>query len=393
MRYTHVLVALLVGGAVLHVHARAPQAMPLLAPQAMPLLDKSALVYEGAFRLPDATVNGTSFHYGGTALGFNSNRRSLFLVGHDWHQRVAEISIPQPRRSAVVDQLSTATLLQPFADVTEGRLPLVDQGTVKIGGMLVSGDRLYVSAYSYYDGDANQRLSHFVSGLDLGVQGDVQGPIQVWEKAGLVSGYMADVPDQWQALLGGPVLIGQCCLAIISRTSYGPAAFAVDLSRLGRSEPIAPLPLVYYPSAHPLGQWGTQNAYVNGSTSIRGLVFPARTRSILFFGRHGIGPFCYGSGVECHDPADPSQGTHAYPYEYYVWAYDASNLLAVRDGTKQPWEVRPYATWILDMPFKPSSGAAVINGAAYDSTSGRVFVSQAYGDRSLPVIHVFRLQS
>jgi hypothetical protein len=284
-------------------------------------------------------------------------------------------------------------VLQPFADVTEGRLPLVDQGTVKIGGLLVGDDRLYVSAYSYYDGDGNQRLSHFVSGLDLAVRDDVQGPYQVWDRAGLVSGYMARVPVEWQPLLGGPVLVGQCCLAIISRTSYGPAAFAVDLSTLAQPDPILALPLLYYPPAHPLGQWGTQNPYVNGSTSIRGLVFPARTRSLLLFGRHGTGPFCYGSGAECNDPADQSQGTHAYPYEYYVWAYDALDLLAVRDGLRQPWEVRPYATWILDIPFKPSSGAAVINGAAYDSTSGRVYVSQAYGDRSLPLIHVFRVGS
>ncbi len=108
------------------------------------------------------------------------------------------------------------------------------------------------------------------------------------------------------------------------------------------------------------------------------------------FGRQGIGPFCYGTGAACHDPADNSQGTHGYPYVYFVWAYDAADFAAVRAGTKQAWEVVPYAIWTLPLPF--GNPNAHLNGAAYDPVTGRIFVSQGFGDGAKPLIHVFAVQ-
>ena len=204
-----------------------------------------------------------------------------------------------------------------------------------------------------------------------------------------MSGYMATVPVEWQSSLGAPALTGQCCLPIVSRTSYGPAVFAFDPAELGHGDAARATPLLYYPASHPLGDWGTQNPYFNGSTEIRGLVLAEGTRSLLFFGRHGTGPFCYGTGDHCGDPSSPAKGTHAYPYQYQVWAYDVLDLLQVKDGKKQPWEVKPYSTWSLDLPFMPSNGSVALNGAAYDSATGRLFLSQAFGDRKQPLIHVF----
>ena len=122
-----------------------------------------------------------------------------------------------------------------------------------------------------------------------------------------------------------------------------------------------------------------------------GVVFPDGTRSVLFFGRHGLGPFCYGTGEKCHDPYDGSQGTHGYPYAYRVWAYDAVDLAAAKNGEKQPWDIKPYAVWNLDLPF--ASGSGHLNGAAYDPVTGQIFVSQAFGDGTKPLIHVFTVGS
>ena len=69
-----------------------------------------------------------------------------------------------------------------------------------------------------------------------------------------------------------------------------------------------------------------------------------------------------------------------------VWAYDANELLAGKQGQKQPWEVTPYATWPLTWPF----GSATLGGAAYDAVTGTIYVSQQFGNGSDPVIHVFR---
>ncbi|WP_297636489.1 hypothetical protein [Caldilinea sp.] len=142
----------------------------------------------------------------------------LFIGCHAWRQHLAEIAIP-----STLHLSETAALRQDCTDVTEGRLDLVDD-MPNLGGALVYGGRLIVSAYGYYDADVSQTRSHFASSTDLAQIGDVVGPEQVGEQAGVVAGYMTIIPEEWQASLGGPALTGQCCIPIISRTSAGPAA-------------------------------------------------------------------------------------------------------------------------------------------------------------------------
>lgn len=360
-------------------------------PTSLPLLQKADLTYQGAFRLPEGTFGSSSFHYGGTALAYHPGNNSLFLVGHDWDQRVAEVAIPQIIHGTQLSQLATATVRQPFTDASEGKMFTVDSGNVKVGGLLVSSGKLYGSAYSYYDADTNQVLSHYRTATNLASQGDVQGMFQLGTLgAGMVSGYMALIPSEWQALLGGTALTGQCCLAIIGRTSSGPAAFVWEPNDLGSKNPVPAQPLVYYPLSTPLAAWGSTNPYYNGATEVKGVVFPPGTRSVLFFGRHGTGTFCYGTGSECNDPTDSAKGTHAYPYKYQVWAYDAAALLQVKHGQVQPWAVRPYTVWNFDLPL---AGAIHIGGATYDPNGRRIFLSQQCADTNcLPVIHVFTVR-
>jgi hypothetical protein len=350
----------------------------------LPLLPRSALTYLGAFRVPNQDGAGNSLGYAGHALSYNPAHHSLFFGGHDWYQELCEIGIP-----AAITLTQTAPILQDCVDVSEGRLGQVDDGTVKLGGTLPYGGRLIVSAYSYYDADANQALSHFASGFDLDAAGDIQGPYAVGDWAGIVSGYMAQVPAEWQAALGGPALTGNCCLSIISRTSYGPAVSVFDPDDVGAQNPVPAAPLLYYPAAHPLADWDATSDYFNGSTNIVGVAFPPGSRSVLFFGRQGIGPFCYGTGDECSDPVDPYKGTHAYPYIHQVWAYDALELQAVAEGSKQPWEVLPYALWHLDE--MDAAGGATIAGAAYDPASGRVYITERYGEE--PLVHVYQISA
>src|SRR5205807_1920572 len=117
---------------------------------------------------------------------------------------------------------------------------------------------------------------------------------------GYTSGYLGLVPPAWRKRLGGPALTGQCCIPIISRTSYGPGVFAFNPAQLGRKHPVPARPLVYYTqSHHSLGPWNTdwdprRGTLFNGATAIKGVVFPRGSRSVLFFGTQGVGPFCYG---------------------------------------------------------------------------------------------------
>jgi hypothetical protein len=242
------------------------------------------------------------------------------------------------------------------------------------------GGWLYFNEYLYYDGSGAQKESLFVRPSDLSALGEVEGPLRVGPLgAGFYSGYMAAVPRPLQPLLGGPAIIGNCCLAIISRTSLGPAAFAFDpLTRSVKK------PLVYYPATHAtLGAWNESTPFFSGADTVRGVVVPDGYRSVLFFGRHAT-RFCYGSGAQCGDPTSAAQGTHGYPYVTYVWAYDANDLARVASGETDPWQVKPYATWTL-----PELAGSEVGGAAFDPRTGRLFVSELLGDGQLPAIHVY----
>lgn len=382
---------------------------------AEPLLQQSNMEYQGAFRLPRGRHGISpqvydSFAYGGTALAYNPANDSLFVVGHDWEQRVAEIRIPKIVNNTQLDKLSVAGVIQGVHDITEGRMANIlagesfFPGTVKIGGLLVYNGKLVGTSYAYFDGAGQAALSHFISSPNLSATGDFQGMFKVGLNigAGFVDGYMALIPKAWQAFFGGPALTGNAALGVVSRTSYGPSSFVFDPDELGRENPVPAAAVVYYPQKHAtLGDWGSTNPYFNGTTQIRGLVFPAGWRSVLFFGRHGTGKFCYGAGIgeaalattsgQCYDPADSSKGTHGYPYVYQVWAYDALDLLAVKNGEKKPWGIKPYAIWQFNLPFGKSN--AIINGAAYDPQGRRIFISAAYGDNDgMPLIHVFELK-
>lgn len=366
--------------------------LPAATTATLPLLQKANLVYEGAFRVPNAGADYLqTFDYGGTALGFNSNNNSIFLTGHDWYQRTAELKIPAIVNSTNLNNLNTATLLQGFVDETEGKLASINSDTsnaAKIGGHLVYNNKLIVSGYSYYDAADTQSKSHFTRPLSLSTTGQVVGPYLVGSDPHYTDGYMTLIPPEWQASFGGPALTGMCCQAILSVQSNGPSVSVFDPSTTAQPA----IRLLGYPSSNPLAPHDSQNAIYNATTRISGVIFPNGTRSVLFFGRHGTGPYCYGTGADCNDPADDSKGTHAYPYVYQVWAYDANDLLAVKNGTKQQYEPKPYAVWTFNLPFEDNLNMHFTGGAAYDPATNRIYLSQMSVDGAGPIIHVFKVQ-
>jgi hypothetical protein len=220
---------------------------------------------------------------------------------------------------------------------------------------------------------------------------------------------MASVPAEWREALGGPALTGQCCMPIISRTSWGPGLFSWNPADLGRRDPVPVTPLLYYTQEHPtLGRWDETHPAFGGTTEVAGVAIVNGTRTVLFAGRTGTGPFCYGIGVSderkakergpageryCHDPVNDANAPHAYPYRLQFWAYDINDLAAVRAGKKDPWEVKPYAVWPFDLPIDERHKR--LGSMAYDPVERRIFLSQLLGDPDgfdlRPLIHVFKV--
>ncbi len=378
-------------------------------PQEQPLLQFSDLGYAGAFRLP-STWQGDTFEFAGRAMAYNPARNSLFISSRAGN--VAEVSIPTPAITSNVNEMPFASYLQGFRDPTEGHFREIAADGAALSGLYVHGDRLYGTGSIFYDAMNSQVVSHFSHSTELS-QPSFLGMSQVWEtgKAGYVSGYMASIPSEWQEVLGGSAITGQCCIPIVTRTSYGPAAFAWNPLDVGRQNQVSATPLLYYSSAHQtLGPWDGSNPTYGGTVAMGGAALIAGTRTALFIGRNGAGDFCYGNGTGiqalagtkgpdgepyCYDPTSSDKGQHAYPYRYQIWAYDLNEFAAVKAGAKQPWEVRPYAVWPFDLPVPEPS--VLIGGVSYDAQRQVIYLLQMRADQDgyayRPLVHVLKMNA
>lgn len=447
LRYPTALWAIFLGACAVAMSNPAPAARPSALTDEqirLPLVQKDDLVYTGAFRLPAPLNKQQTFEWGGTALSYWPAHNSLLLVGLDWHQQVAEVSIPDPGRGSTLDELPRAEFIQPLTDILRGNLKTIDGETtngVKIGGITALDSSLVVTAWSFYDsGVQTQTRSHFVTGQDFSSLGSIAGPYQVGTGfqsinqndrtriAGFVSGYMSPIPKEWQPALGGTHLTGQGTISILRRTSAGPSASVFTPTELGSKTPASAKIVMGYPIDsdspnsglnHPtLGVWGEEGGLYNGTQYFKGMVFPDGTRSVLFFGWGGD-KFCYGPNTSnaalhfktvpgtnnqqhyCYDPVPSNEwtGPHSYPSKSLVFAYDVEDFIDVKNDSKRPWEVRPYATWNFTLPFQSTIvngldlGNVEIQGAAYDPVRRRLFISSFLADNSQPLIHVFVLKS
>lgn len=474
-------------------------------PETLPLFQLGNLQYSGAFRVPKGTFGASSFSLAGVSSGslaYNPAGNSLFILGNDqdFPKHVAEISIPTLSTSLTMSAWPTATVVQPFVDPAEGTAgaAMLNQD-YKAGGLLVFGTQLYASNWIYYDGNGAQSVSHYRRPLNLSDRGHVEGFYKLMSGTtnltGYVSGGMALVPAAWRAPLGGTILSEQSGIPIPSRTTFGQSAVVWDPASFGPSTPATPL--MYFTTDHPIsGSTANSSGYDavsrvwNGSTEIRGVVFPEGYRSVLYFGRQGL-TYCYGQGVnldpsipgsqvvesnggsganastdstgrvvslpnvrtnalpgdwvwlkdqtspnidgkhpgasyvtsyansgapnatvtvaagfppglanqrfnagslDCFDPFDVgSKGNHGYPYVTQVWAYDAADLLAVKNGQKQPWDPRPYGLWDISARFPAWNATGDVCGAAYDPATGRIFLCVPAIDGDAPAIYVFSM--
>jgi hypothetical protein len=378
--------------------AQAPSGVASLSPPAspvppaqQPLLEGGDLRFLGTITLPDDDGQGTTLGYGGHALGLSADGQSLyFSCIHG--TRLARVSLP--------DVGGQAALLEPCLGLPNlDALDPTDPNPKRIGGLVAWNGRLVLSGYAVYDAGGIVTKSHW-AGTTIAT---ATGPVAVGDELpGLVAGYMGIVPEDWRPLLGGPALTGQCCISVISRTSYGPSVSVFDPDEVGVKKKVSAKMLVGYPRNHEtLGDYDRESPYFSSAVLMGGVAFPAGTRSLLFIGRHGSG-YCYGEGTNdptlhgkptstgtlwCYDPASADKGAHAFPYRHMVWAYDANDLAAVARGRKAPWDVKPYTSWTLT-EMSGGTGNAWINGAVYDHVRRRIYITP----RSVPILYVYAVK-
>jgi hypothetical protein len=209
---------------------------------------------------------------------------------------------------------------------------------------------------------------------------------------------MSDVPAEWEEALGGEAVAGGQCMPIVSRTSNGPSLFAFDPDDINvAASPIFAVPLMYFAGDHldDFGAYNGNTALWGGADCISDVILFPGTRTALFMGRKGMGPYCY--GASCNDPEDSQSGNHAAPYGYQYWWFDMLDFAAVKLGTMQPYEPRPYAYGTFTFPITDPAKTFIF-GMAYDPTNNLLYVGQARVDpaespRQFPVVWVYSVDT
>jgi hypothetical protein len=375
-------------------------------PATLPLKTITDISYVGVFNVPSTDGTGVQpaekgqLTYGGYALGVGPDGTSLYYGCHDWHDRLARISIPAMG--------GTASIIEPCKDVAPGIYTEAGSGNgMVLGGTLAINGRMSVGARSYYAVNA-QAWSLWFGDTTSNIPTTMRGPVKMGTTAQnynqrTIGGYMGVVPPEFRSAFGGDVVSGACCSSIISNSSYGPALYVWDSATAESTKTISWL--LGYPDNHQtIGTYGDPGGLVGYGmgTSIGGVAMVAGTNTTLFFGQQGT-RVCYGEGTSdptldgkpvgngalyCYDPTSPYKGNHGYPYLRVAWAYRTSDLLAVKRGQKQPWDVKPYAIWQLPgtTPDTPS-----MVSATYNPTDGRVFFTLDHGGS--PKVYVYKVNA
>lgn len=155
-------------------------------------------------------------------------------------------------------------------------------------------------------------------------------------------------------------------------------------------------------------QRGEELATVWGDGSgARGMIWPAGSRSVLAIGSGNAGMFTYngngeltgpvgfqGDGVyngpKIYDPISGGiRGPHIFPAVGKIWAFNADDLVLVKNGTKTFRQVGPYSSWTFNYPYNATS----LSSVTYDDDAKRMYVAQSNetGGGAVGVIHVYQI--
>lgn len=288
----------------------------------------------------------SDFEYGGSGMAIGPDN-SLYLAGLHQDASVGRLTIP------AIEGLAT-TVKAPVT-IPGSTISSAPSG-YRNGGTLVYNDRVIVAKLTYYEAPmtawccaANIGLTSFgsINGMTLARGGRIRA---------FCSG-MGHVPAEWQDVLGGPAFAFGGSLQQISEASCGPA-FGVfdpdDVNEGGGNVPFSDL--LWYDDSRPVEPFTPAHAGFTQYNSAGGtdylaiqtlktgtaFIYPG-SRSLLFVYGHGYGPYGNAGSDGCYQ----GSSVHSAPFRLQVVAYDLRDLVAVKNGTKNPWEPKPYGWWLL----------------------------------------------
>jgi hypothetical protein len=403
------------------------------------LIAPEELTYLGAFRLPGES-GGSSWEYSGYAMAFypegdpsgpgDGFPGSLFAIGHDHQQYVSEINIPAPVISTNknLEDLNTASTLQPFSDITSGMFGYLEIPRAGLEILPPQGDQdgwqLYFSWGQHFE-DA-WAPTHGWVGLDLSSP-QPSGP---WHVSGfsnyVTNDYLFEIPQDWSdshvpgmRLATGRFRDGHWGGLGPSLLAFGPWLDGNPPTSNSSLEHVTPLILYGRQQAgaveldiagiEPMMTFSPSDEWSGGAWLTSG-----ERSAVIFVGTKALGDSWYGfaNGVVYPISGDPNEvypDVPAWPYDSRGWwsddisaqilFYDPADLAAVAQGEKESWEPQPYASLAIDPNFfdpgfdHEIAKRYLVGAAAFDREHGLLYIVERQVDDGKSLVHVFTISN
>jgi type II secretory pathway pseudopilin PulG len=388
------------------------------------LIRPSDFEYLGAFRLPEDGACGEtcSWNYGGAALTYypagnpsgssDGYPGSLFGTGHDFENRISEISIPAPVKSRNIDSLPAATTLQPFANVMEPAFDETEMPVVALAYIPKQGtqnsDKLY-GAWGPHLGEGDIGSSHVWFDLNLS-NANIKGPWGLVNQTKYTTtGYMFQIPSDWAAANTAGMRLATGRYRDGGQEGQGPSIIAYGPWNQGNPPAagvvLSNVVLLKYSiisedetAVRGLQNYSNADSWSGGAWIVRG-----NKTAVAIVGVSGVGNDWYGfsDGRVCPPSCDgEDRGWWANGFEARILLYDPADLAKVARGQLQSYEPQPYAIYNISGSgalYEPASRQG-LGGVAYDQANGLLYIIEPFVDGDTPeypkpVVHVWRIKN
>ena len=344
-------------------------------PKAHPLLSIKDFAYKGAFIMDKkATYGDSNNKYASAVFELSADKSSFYFAGRKVDTAIGEFGLPKLVVSDNIAELNVARVKQNYSSIigtkknrfNSKRIPTGNPQKIdRITGLILHNGMLVANVTKYYDGKArNTHTSMIISDPSDLANSAISGFYSL-EGAAHASGWISEIPPDWQGALGGNFITGWASsFPIAGRNSIGPSAFVVNLNDINPSaDPDTFIPttsLMDFSLKNPLhpdknnNETGKNDLWTTISWAVYGFIIP-NTRTYAVFGSSGghdaagtvykqdndIGYHCSGPCAYKHDD-----------YYNYYWFYNVDDLVAVKNGKKLAYEVRPYDYGVFPAPFQ-----------------------------------------